>query len=189
MKTSIFDHYDITEAGYQYATQGKVDATTKAALVADAAAIFVPFATGAGLAVRGGAKAASKTAEVSKGLKNAAAIKEGKDFELAALKAAEARGENVVDQVRLVPKNGIGNIKGNRSNVDQLIKKDDGNYKVVETKLRQGTSELSTGQKSVKEHTLSKEKKFEVRSRVDKMGLNKGNEIVVDEYQVIYKYE
>lgn len=52
-------------------------------------------------------------------------------------------------QVRLVPQNGVGNIKGNRSTVDQLIRGDNDIFKIIETKLREGTSELSKGQKAV----------------------------------------
>ncbi len=73
---------------------------------------------------------------------------------------AKARGEEVADQIRLVPLNGKGNVKTNRSTVDQLIKKGNGNYKVVETKLTEGTSKLSKGQEAVQEHVKSVKKIF-----------------------------
>lgn len=184
-----FTAYDIAEAGYQYATQGKVDATTKAALAADALAIVVPGVTGAGLAVRAGEKAASKAIRVSHGLKNARAIAEGKAFEKAELAVTKASGEKVASQVRLVPNNGKGNVKGNRSNVDQLIKKTDGNFKVIETKLREGTSKLSTGQDVIRKHVQNGNQKFEVRSDNKVLGLNRGQTIQVDEYVVKYKYK
>ena len=142
--------YDVAEAYSQYAQQNSVNASTKAAIFADAAAILIPGVTGAGLAVRSGSKATAKAVNSSKRLKNAAAIAEGKTFEKTELAATKARGKEVASQVRLVPLNGKGNIKGNRSTVDQLIKKENGNYKIVETKLHKGTSRLSTGQKTVK---------------------------------------
>jgi len=54
-----FTLYDAGEIAYQYATTGEVDPISVAALAADATAIVVPFATGAGLGVRATAKAAS----------------------------------------------------------------------------------------------------------------------------------
>ena len=91
-------------------------------------------------------------------------------FEKADLAATKASGNNVAGQIRLVPKNGVGNINGNRSTVDQLIKKPNGNFKVVETKLNKGTSKLSKGQNAVKEHVESGNQKFEVRSNNDDLG-------------------
>ena len=102
---------------------------------------------------------------------------------------AKARGEEVADQIRLVPLNGIGNVNKNRSNVDQLIKKADGNYKVVETKLTEGTSKLSKGQEAVQKHVKFGNKNFEVRSNNEDFGLTKGMTIHVDEYEVVYKYK
>jgi len=72
-----FTLYDAGEAAYQYATTGKVSATTKAALGADALAIVIPGVTGAGIGVRMAAhaddavravKAVDKVAEGSKGV-------------------------------------------------------------------------------------------------------------------------
>ncbi len=63
--------YDVAEAGYQYCTTGSVSSTTKAALGADALAAIVPGLTGTGLAVRAGAKAASKSIDVAKGAEKA----------------------------------------------------------------------------------------------------------------------
>ncbi len=97
--------------------------------------------------------------------------------------------EKVASQIRLVPNNGKGNIKDNRSNVDQLIKKADGNFKVIDTKLREGTSRLSRGQEAIQNHVMNGNQKFEVRSSNDQLGLNKGQTIQVDEYVVKYKYK
>jgi RHS repeat-associated protein len=49
-----FTAYDINEAVHQYYTTGHVSDVTKYAMIADASAIFIPFVTGAGLAVRAG---------------------------------------------------------------------------------------------------------------------------------------
>lgn len=183
-----FVAYDAAEAAYQYCTTGSVSNTTKAALGADALAAAVPGLTGTGLAVRTGAKAASKSAEVGHVLKNASAVAEGKAFEKASLAATRRSGEKVASQVRVVPQNGIGNVKGNRSTVDQLIPQKNGNYKVVETKLRKGTSKLSSGQKATQNHVNSGNQEFEVRSANREIGLEKGQKIRVDEYEVRYRY-
>ncbi len=84
--------------------------------------------------------------------------------------------------------NGKGNVNKNRSNVDQLIKKADGNYKVVETKLTEGTSKLSKGQEAVQEHVKSVKKDFLVKSHKGQLGLRYNQTIHVDEYVVKYKY-
>jgi RHS repeat-associated protein len=49
--------YDVGEMVYDYSTKGSVNPVSVAALSADAASIFVPMTVGAGLAVRGSAKA------------------------------------------------------------------------------------------------------------------------------------
>ena len=176
---------DVVEAYKQYNEQGTINVSTKAAIIADAAAIVIPGVTGAGLAVRSGVKTVSET---GKGLKNASAIAEGRVFEKSELAATKAGKKEVTSQVRLVPMNGEGNIKGNRSTVDQLIKKDNGNYKIVETKLREGSSRLSKGQKAVRENVNSGNHNFEVRSNI-KGGPKKGDIISVDDYDIIYKYK
>lgn len=79
-------------------------------------------------------KGLDKASDARKGLKNADAISEGRKFEIDELKKAIDRGENVSSQTRLVPKNGKGNVKGNRTNTDQLIKNEDGTFTIVETK-------------------------------------------------------
>ena len=92
------------------------------------------------------AKVIDKTSDVKKGLKNAEAIKEGKLFEQDELAKSIAEGKDVRGQITLVPLNGGGNVKGNRSRLDQLIRNDDNTYSVIETKLRHSTK-LSPGQK------------------------------------------
>ena len=68
-------------------------------------------------------------------------------------------------------------------------KKTDGNFKVIETKLREGTSKLSTGQDVIRKHVQNGNQKFEVRSDNKVLGLNRGQTIQVDEYVVKYKYK
>ena len=72
-----FVAYDLADAGVQYINNGSVSSTTKTALAADALAAVIPGVTGAGLAVRSGAKAASKvdnaitsTSKVVNGIKS-----------------------------------------------------------------------------------------------------------------------
>jgi len=145
----VFFLYDVADAGYQLISSGSVSNTTMAALGADFGAFWLPFATGAGPIVRASEKAASETTRISRGLRNADAIAEGRAFERSELITTKASGQEVGSQVRLVPQNGVGNIKGNRSTVDQLIRGDNDIFKIIETKLREGASELSKGQKAV----------------------------------------
>ena len=183
-----FIAYDVADAATQYFSTGSVSNTTKSALVADVTAAAIPGLTGTGMAVRAGGKVAH-TVEAGRGLRNIKAITEGKNFEKVSLNEAKSKGEKVASQIRLVPKNGKGNINGNRTNADQLTKKSNGKYKITETKLRQGTSKLSKGQRTAREHVESGNQDFEVRSNNQDIGLEKGQTIQVDEYEVKYKYK
>jgi len=58
----------------------------------------------------------------------------------------------------------------------------------VETKLREGTSKLSTGQKALKKHTELGNKEFEVSFGNRDFKLEKKKKIIVDEYEIKYKY-
>ncbi len=78
---------------------------------------------------------------------------------------------------------------GNRTVVDQLIRKENNSYKIIETKLREGTSELSKGQRAAQEHVINGNKLFEVRSDNDLLDLYKKQTIRVDEYEIKYKYK
>lgn len=69
-----------------------------------------------------------------------------------------------------------------------MIQKGNGHYKVVETKLREGSSKLTTGQRRIEKNVKYGNKKFEVRTKNDELGLKKGQTIQVDEYEVKYKY-
>ena len=169
-------------------------------IVLDAAAVVAPCVPGgvsAGIkAARGADKAvdavkalnkADDVADVGKGLKNADAIREGKEFELLDLATTKSSGADVNDQIRLVLDNGQGNKHGNRTTVDQLIKKDNGHYDIIESKLREGTSNPSCGQKAAKSHVENGNGQFIVRS--EKGGFTPGEKIIVDNYYIHYKYK
>lgn len=90
------------------------------------------------------------------------------------MKRAIGDGKNVSSQTRLVPKNGKRNVKGNRTNADQLIKNKDGSFTIVETK-RSSTTPLTKGQKAAQKHVNSGNGIFEVRSNRPNQGLHKGD--------------
>ena len=109
-------------------------------------------------------------------------------FELDELQKSKDEGLNVTGHNKLIPQNGKGNVKGNTTNTDQLIKKDDDTYKVVETKLSSKTK-LSTGQNTTKNHVEKGNQMFEVRSNQPTQGLKKGDKIRVTEFEKRVKYE
>ena len=113
-------------------------------------------------------------------------VKEGLDFEKAKLNELKAKGVNAEGNVTLVPQNGTGNVNGNRTKADALIKNDDGTFTIVEYKLTKQT-QLSSGQKASQSHVGSKKGKpatFEARSDNKKLGIKKGQIIKVKEYKV-----
>lgn len=131
-------------------------------------------------------KGLDKASDARKGLKNADAISEGRKFEIDELKKAIDRGENVSSQTRLVPKNGKGNVKGNRTNTDQLIKNEDGTFTIVETK-RSSSTRLSKGPREAKKYVEKGNGIFEVRSERPEQGLYVGDKIKVKEYRRVNK--
>ena len=167
-------------------------------VIADAAAVATPFVPGGvsmGVkAARGadhlsdGAKAFEKVDNAFSQMKNADRIREGRQFEKEAVDAARARGDDVVTNVRLVPKNGKGNVTGNRSNVDQLIRNEDGTYTVVETKLTP-KSKPTKGQSETIKQVKNGSGEMEVRSTVESFELIPGSVIQVNDYQILYKYK
>ena len=183
--------YDVGAAIYHHVT-GNHDAAKENWIDAgaDAAATLIPFVpAGATKIVKGGTKVVNNLDNVSdaqKILKNADAISEGRRFEIDELKRAVDEGKNVSTQTRVVPLNGKGNIKGNRTNTDQLIKNEDGTFSIVETKLSSTTS-LSKGQKAARNHINNGNGIFEVRSNKPEQGLHKGDKIEVKEYIRINK--
>ena len=178
----------------------------------DTAAALLPFfpagiSKGVALAgkeaTKAGTKAAGKVAakqtakqetkQVTKGkLKNADRMAEGKAHEVASLQKSKDAGLNVVSQKRLVPQNGKGNVNGNRTTVDQLIKNEDGTYTIIEVKLTNQT-DLTPGQKAAYDFINPSGNPgrggiFEVRSDIDEFRLSKGDKIFVKEYKIEPKY-
>lgn len=177
---AIFNHIN---GDHQAAISNWVD------LGVDVVAMFIPCVpAGMSKVAKGGVKFADKSATVGKGLKNAEAIQKGKDFERAALQETKEKGLNVSTQKRLVPQNGKGNVKGNRTTTDQLIKYEDNTYEIVETKLSPDTK-LSKGQQSAKEHVMNGDGMFEVRSEIPEFDLHPGEVIYVKKYTITTKYE
>ena len=185
--------YDVGSAIYHHAKgDHKAARGNWADAGADALAAVVPFVpAGTTKVIKGGTKVAKgldKVSETRKGLKNSKAISEGRKFEKAELNKTKKSGKNVSSQTRLVPQNKKGNVKGNRTNADQLIKNDDGTYTIVETK-RSSATRLSKGQKAAQDHVKDGNGVFEVRSNRPKQGLSKGQKIVVKDYQRVNKHD
>jgi len=167
-------------------------------VVLDAAAALLPFVPGG---VSSGIKAArnvdnladavstsTKSDNIVSGLKNADAIKEGKDFERAEFAKAVSEGKDVKGQIYLVPLNGEGNKKGNRTIVDQLIRNEDGTFYIVETKLRSSTN-LSKGQRKAKKHIEEGNGMFELRTDIPDWNLSKYEKIKIDVFDRNDKYK
>ena len=184
--------YDVGAALYHHAT-GNHEAARGNWMDAgaDAFATVLPIVpAGATKAVKAGTKITKgieKASDTKKTLKHANEIKEGREFEKAELNKAIKRGENVSSNARLVPQNGKGNIKGNRTDVDQLIKHDDGTYTIVETK-RTASTPLSKGQKEAKMNVEESFGIFEIRTNIPEQNLKKGEKINIIEYRRINKY-
>ncbi len=121
-------------------------------------------------------------------LKNADAIAEGRKFEADELAKTISSGKNTTGRNRLVPQNGKGNVKRNRTDTDQLIKNDDGTFSIVETKLS-STTRQSSGQKAAQKNTTSGSGIFEIRNNQPSQGLKKGDKIQVRDYTRKNKHE
>lgn len=79
--------------------------------------------------------------------------------------------------------------EGNRANVDQLIRNEDGSYALVETKLR-STTPLSKGQKAAKRQIEEGNGRFEVRSdELRDWGIKNGDFIIIDNWDFNSKYK
>lgn len=79
--------------------------------------------------------------------------------------------------------------EGNRTNVDQLIRNEDGSYTLVETKLR-STTRLSKGQKAAKKQIKKGSGMVEVRSdELEDWGIPRGQEIKINRFELEFKYE
>ena len=100
----------------------------------------------------------------------------------------EQFGDDTVSGVTLVPQNGNGNVPGNITVVDGLTKTGvDSNgfptYTIDEDKLSNFTS-LSTGQNAALKEVVEGSGTFEVRSKIDSLGLEPGDTIHVTIYKV-----
>ena len=113
-------------------------------------------------------------------------IRKGIKFQQKKLAKLDAAGVDYEGNIRLVPKNGKGNVKGNRTNTDALIKNSDGTYSIREYKLTNKTK-LTKGQNRSKEHVENGSQDFEVRSDIKKWNLEKGDVIKVKDYKVEYE--
>lgn len=166
---------------YETVTSEKNTTFEKICALGDAASELLPVSAS-------DAKTVYKYLTKGKGLKNAKQVKEGVEFEKKELAKATKQGKNVSSQKRLVPQNGKGNVKGNRTNADQLIKNDDGTFTIVETK-RSSSTRLSKGQRAAKNHVENGNGIFEVRSYDYQHKLKPGDKIKVSEYKRHNKYE
>ena len=136
--------------------------------------------------------AVSDGKKVSKGLKNADRIAEVREFGVSQVRKARDSGQSVAEEVTLIPPNGKGNIKGNRTRVD-ILKNNSETYGIIENKLTNHTP-LTKGQKSAKDHVdngniLNENSLFEVRSNIKELNLRPGQVINVKSYDINYKYK
>ena len=123
-------------------------------------------------------------------MKDANAIKEGLAFEKEVMNHLKESGLEVYDHLRLVPLNGIGNVKGNRTTVDVLVRNEDGKtFTIIEIKLRESTK-LSDGQKVAREHVKNGDGIFKIRSsKINDTPLKKQQTIKVTNYIKRTKYD
>tara|TARA_Y100000815_G_scaffold275744_1_gene316716 strand:- start:35017 stop:35988 length:972 start_codon:yes stop_codon:yes gene_type:complete len=115
-------------------------------------------------------------------------IREGVAFQQQKLAKLKADGTDYKGNIRLVPKNGKGKVKGNQTDADALIKNEDGTFTIIEYKLTSKTK-LTTGQNNSKKHVEAKNsnQEFEVRSDIPEWNLKAGDKIKVKEYKVEFK--
>ncbi|MDE5793772.1 MAG: RHS repeat-associated core domain-containing protein, partial [Muribaculaceae bacterium] len=191
--------YDVGEAAYNHMT-GNHDKAKQNWIDAglDIGAMLIPGipagASKVGKAVKAAvgkadnvADAVSDVKKASKGMKNAERVAEGKEFGKAQAKAFKESEESVASEVTIVPLNGKGNVKGNRTRVD-ILKQNDNTFHIIEFKLTD-TTPLTKGQKNAWEHVKNGNGMFEVRSTIDNLNLNPGDFVKVTDYKIITKYK
>lgn len=140
-------------------------------------------------------KATDKTIDAAKTADKAsdsnsfkALMAEGKAYEDVVAAELKEAGVKFNRQIRLVPVNGKGNVKGNRTTVDFLIDNGDNTYTIIEAKLRHSTP-LSTGQRRARAHVKTGNQKFIIRTNIGKSSNLKINkEIRVTDYVRRNKY-
>ena len=181
MTTSLSNNID--KCDYASAT---VDAMC---LVGDGLAAAVPFIPGGfGSAVKA-SRAIDNVSDATTAARHTFQenIRAGKEFEAEMLQKSIDQGLEVYDQVLLVPQNGLGNIAGNRTYVDQLIHNSDGTWTIVETKLSNHTP-LSKGQRRAMLEVEEGNGMFEVRSAHHDY-FRPGQQIYVYDWQRVNKFE
>ena len=171
--------YDVGAAAYNHIT-GNHDKAKENWIDAglDAGAVLLPFvpagASKAAKVVKAAVGKADRAVDavtdgkkVAKGMKNADRIAEGKEFGADQAKSIKSSDKSAASEVTLVPQNGEGNIKGNRTRVDILHGNNDGTFQIIEFKLTDKTP-LSKGQTKAWNQVHGKQGNgmFEVSSRV-----------------------
>ena len=171
--------YDVGAAAYNHIT-GNHDKAKENWIDAglDAGAVLLPFvpagASKAAKVVKAVVGKADRAVDavtdgkkVAKGMKNADRIAEGKEFGADQAKSIKSSDKSAASEVTLVPQNGEGNIKGNRTRVDILHGNNDGTFQIIEFKLTDKTP-LSKGQTKAWNQVHGKQGNgmFEVSSRV-----------------------
>ena len=159
-------------------------------IVVDVAAAILPVIPGgAGTAIKA-ARATDNAHDaatgVSSAMKNAERIAEGRAFEKSGITELRNSGATFDSQVTLVPLNGKGNVRGNRTRADVLLRNDGRTYSIIEYKLTPNTR-LSKGQKAAKEHIDNGNGLFEIRSKSELLDLKQGQTIFIPKYDLIYK--
>lgn len=152
----------------------------------DMAAMVTPYFPAGTSKVTRATKSSLPPVKVSPKMKNAERIKEGLEFERKALSDNIKAGKKVKPQIMLIPLNEKGNVKGNRTRVDQLILNDDGTFTGIETKLTKETK-MTKGQQAAFEHSKTGSGEFIIATDIPEWGIQKNSTIKID-YQFLYKY-
>ena len=130
----------------------------------------------------------SKSSTAKKGLKYADRIAEGKQHGYDSADKMIKNGEDIVTEIRVVPQNGKGNVKGNRTDLYILRRNQNGTFDAFEAKLTSKTR-LSTGQGKAKKQIEKLNGKFEVRTEIKEFGISKGQIITIQNFERIDKYK
>lgn len=113
-------------------------------------------------------------------------VREGVAFQNSKIAELKRQKIDFKQQIRLVPRNGKNNEKGNRTDADALIRNNDGTFTIKEYKLSKQTP-YTTGQRKAKSHVENGNGNFEVRSDIPEWNLKKGDVIKIKDYQTEIK--
>ena len=157
-------------------------------LFGDGLAAAVPFIPGGFGSLAKASRTVDNVASTSSTVKHSFQenIRAGKEFEAEVLQRSIDQGLEVYPQVLLVPQNGLGNIAGNRTYVDQLIHNSDDTWTIIEVKLSNHTR-LSDGQTAAMKQVLKGNGWFEVRSKSNPYFFQ-GQQIHVDHWSRLDKF-